>query len=271
MRALPGRLVLLGHPVAHSLSPLFQNAALERAKIPLRYEALDVGPAELASTLAQLRSIAGAGNVTIPHKEPAAAQCDELTPLARRAAAINTFWCTDGRLVGDNTDVGGFEAAVTSLLGAGEARRGRAVAVFGAGGAAAATLTAIERWPEAHVRVFSRSPGRARRLCGRFPSIAHAVERVEDAASGAHLVVNATPLGLADDSMPINPAALDAGAAVIDLVYRRGGTAWVRAARRIGLAATDGTIVLLEQGALAFERWFGVPPDRHAMREALSA
>jgi shikimate dehydrogenase len=267
---LPGRLVLLGHPVAHSLSPRFQNAALRRAGIPLVYEALDVRPAELERTLGALRSGDAAGNVTIPHKEAVVAHCDELTPVARRAGAVNTFWCEGRRLVGDNTDVGGFEVVADNLLGGSPHARPISVAVLGAGGAAAAVLVAVERWRGARARVFSRSADRTRRLCGRFAGVADPAETAEDAVRAAGLVVNATPVGLADDSMPIDPAQLDHGAVAIDLVYRRGGTAWTRAAARIGLRATDGTDVLLEQGALAFERWFGVPPDRDVMREALA-
>jgi shikimate dehydrogenase len=266
----PGRLVLLGHPVAHSLSPRFQNAALRRAGIPLVYEALDVAPTELESTLGALRAIGAAGNVTIPHKEAVAAHCDGLTPVARRAGAVNTFWCEGKQLIGDNTDVGGFEAVAAKLLGRPEGTRPISVALLGAGGAAAAVLTAIERWSGAHVRVFGRSSDRTRRLCARFAELADAVQTAEEAARGAELVVNATPIGLADDAMPIDPARLEPGAAAIDLVYRRGGTAWTRAATRLGRRAVDGTAVLLEQGALAFERWFGVAPDRAVMRDALS-
>jgi shikimate dehydrogenase len=267
---LPGRLVLLGHPVAHSVSPRFQNAALRRAGIPLVYEALDVQTVDLERTLADLRSIGGAGNVTIPHKEAVAVHCDGLTSVARRAGAVNTFWCEDGRLIGDNTDVGGFAAVAGNVLGGSVDARSISVAVLGAGGAAAAVLAAVERWRGAHARVFSRSPDRTRRLCARFGGLADPAETADDAVHAAAVVVNATPIGLADDAMPIDPGKLERGAAVIDLVYRRGGTEWTRAAARLGLRATDGTAVLLEQGALAFERWFGVPPDRDAMREALS-
>ena len=270
MSPLPGRLLLLGHPVAHSLSPLFQNAALRRAGIPLVYEALDVAPTELALTLTALRAVGAAGNVTIPHKAAVAAHCDHLTELARRVGAVNTFWCEGGRLIGDNTDVGGFEAAVAELLDRGRLGRPRTVALLGAGGAAAAVLAAVERWPDALARVFSRSSDRTCKLCERFAGVAAPVARVEDAIHGADLVVNATPLGLADDLIPMNPLLLDPGAALLDLVYRPGGTALVRAARHIGRRAADGTTLLLEQGALAFERWFGVAPDRAAMREALS-
>jgi shikimate dehydrogenase len=234
------------------------------------YEAVDVAPAELPRALVELRSIGAAGNVTIPHKEPVAAHCDELTVLARRVGAVNTFWCADGALIGDNTDVGGFAAAATRLLGTVALSRLRSVALLGAGGAAAAVVAAVEQWRGPHVRVHSRSPERTHRLCDRFPDVASPAARPDDAVRGAQLVVNATPLGLLGDAMPIDPERLDTDAAVIDLVYRRGGTPWVRAAARTGRQAADGMEVLLEQGALAFEQWFGLAPDRDAMRAALA-
>lgn len=262
----PGRLVLLGHPVAHTLSPRFQNAALRSAGIPIVYEAIDVPAHGLRAALDALRAVDAAGNVTIPHKEAMAAMCDDLTAVARRAGAVNTFWAQDGRLSGDNTDVGGFQAAVAELCGDAP----RVVALLGAGGGASAALAAVEAWRGAEARVYSRTRRRSETLCGRFAGIASAADAADEAVRGADLVVNATPVGLLDDAMPIDPSALDIGTAVLDLVYRPGGTAWVRAARARGLMASDGTTMLLEQGALAFERWFGLAADRRAMREALS-
>ena len=84
MKALPGRLVLLGHPVHHSLSPTFQNAALRSAALPLQYEAVDVDPDALDETLAGLVAAAAAGNVTIPHKERVAARCTRYRLASRR-------------------------------------------------------------------------------------------------------------------------------------------------------------------------------------------
>ncbi len=262
----PGRLVLLGHPVAHSLSPRFQNAALRSAGIPLVYEAVDVSADGLRTTLDTLRVVDAAGNVTIPHKEAVAAMCDDLTAVARRAGAVNTFWAQDGRLSGDNTDVGGFQAAVAEL----RADPPRVVALLGAGGGASAALAAVEAWGGARARVYSRTRRRTQNLCSRFTNIASAADSATEAVRGADLVVNATPVGLLDNAMPIDPSVLDAGTAVLDLVYRPGGTAWVRSARARGLMASDGTTMLVEQGALAFERWFGLFADRRAMREALS-
>ncbi len=267
MRALPGRLVLLGHPVAHSLSPRFQNAALRAAGIPLVYEAMDVAPLALRRTLTELAGIAAAGNVTIPHKEAVAACCQRLSALAERCGAVNTFWHEDGQLVGDNTDVGGVDAIASALLGA--ARSSATVTLLGAGGSAAAVVAAVERWGDARLRLYNRSVDRARALAARFGAVVEVVDSVEQALAGATLVVNATPVGLKDDALPVPVSALPAGAAVFDLVYRANETAWVRAAREAGHRAADGEGMLVEQGALSFERWFGVVPDRAVMWRAL--
>jgi shikimate dehydrogenase len=92
---------------------------------------------------------------------------------------------------------------------------------------------------------------------------------VESVAREADLVVNATSVGMRDNELPLDPARLRASATVLDLVYRRGETDWVRAARERGLPAADGLVMLVEQGAAAFERWFGFPPDRDAMWSAV--
>ena len=276
----PTRLVLLGTPVAQSLSPTFQNAALAIAGLPQRYEALETPAAALDGVLAQLALEGAAGNVTIPHKVAVHDRCAVLTPTAARAGAVNTFWFSDGTLHGDNTDVGGFRAAVNELLD-GEPPPTRVI-LLGAGGAAAAVCVAAERWGATGVHVVARSRGAAHRLVARFPELVTIVDSVESLAgsdssargrraAGAPLVVNATPLGASDDdALPMNLALLPPESAVLDLVYRRGETRFVREARAGGHRAADGLTMLLEQGALAFERWFGFAPDREAMRRSVA-
>lgn len=265
---LPGRLVLLGHPVAHSLSPAFQNAALQQAGLPLVYEALDVAPDDLSATLETLIAQRAAGNVTIPHKDAVARACAIRTPIAERAGAVNTFWVDDaGRLVGDNTDVAGFEALADTV---GVVRAGAVVACIGSGGAAAAVCAAVAGWPGAVVRLFGRSVERSAALAARFaPGVQLAVSD-DDALSAATVVVNTTPVGMRDDDLPVPIAALPRDARVMDLVYRPGETRWVREARTAGHRAADGCEMLLQQGAAAFERWFHRPPDVDAMRAALA-
>ena len=264
----PGRLVLLGHPVAHSLSPIFQNAALRAAGISLLYEAVDVVPRDLRALLKKLKDLGVAGNVTIPHKVAVHASCDELTDVAGRVGAVNTFWFESGRLHGDNTDVGGFDAAARALLGGETA--GARIVVLGSGGAAAAVIAAVEQWADARVAIVARSFERASKLARRFRDVARVEKSAEQAVADATLIVNATPVGQREAEQPLDIGIIPKTAAVMDLVYRRGGgTAWVKAARKRGNPAADGLPMLLEQGALSFQRWFGIEPDREVMRQSL--
>lgn len=269
MIARPGRLVLLGHPVAHSLSPAFQSAALAHAGIPLAYEALDVPPEALDAAVDALIAERGAGNVTIPHKEAVMRRCARLTPLAVRAGAVNTFWIdADGALAGDNTDVAGFHALLD--LASPSADDLAHVALIGAGGATGAVLIALEERGAPAVRIWNRSPARAHALAARFAPMAEACDRLDSVLAGATLVVNATPLGRLGEPWPSLGEVLAPGALVLDLAYAPGETAWVRAMRARGHRAFDGREMLLAQGASSFERWFGVAPDREVMRAALA-
>jgi shikimate dehydrogenase len=265
----PGRLVLLGHPVAHSLSPKFQTAALRAAKIECTYTALDVEPSALDQTLDRLIGEQVGGNVTVPHKQAVFVRCDARTPMAERTGAVNTFWVQDGRLHGDNTDVAGFADAALTLLG--NLRPGLRVALLGAGGAARAASVAVADWPEASLHIWNRTPSRAEALVPLGPAgRTSAEEFLAHAVRGADLVVNATSIGLHDDQIVVNPGTLSRRTACLDLVYRPGLTPWIQLARAQGRRADDGLTMLLSQGAAAFERWFGIAPDREVMRTAVA-
>jgi shikimate dehydrogenase len=263
MSALPGRLVLLGHPVSHSLSPTFQNAALTAAGIPLRYEAVEVPPGLLHVTLDDAKRERWAGNVTVPHKEAVFARCTELTPIARRVQAVNTFRASPAGIVGHNTDVAGFDTAVLDLLH--DSPHGARVGIIGAGGAAAAALAAVAEWPGSTALVSNRNEDRLRALLARFGPFASATD-VGDLARNADIVVNATSLGLhPDDPLPVDIGLLRPGCAVLDLVYSPDETRLVREARAAGFRAADGLAMLVGQGAHAFGWWFNQAPDVDVM------
>ncbi|MGI8546654.1 MAG: shikimate dehydrogenase family protein [Gemmatimonadaceae bacterium] len=266
----PARLVLLGHPVAHSLSPRMQNAALAAAGIGVHYSVLDVEPPGISVVIDELRKEGGAGNVTIPHKQTVFALCGRVTEVARTTHGVNTFWFEEGALVGTNTDVGGFDGAARNLMTQNGRALPRRVTLLGAGGSAAAVATAISGWQGTELTIWSRTEHSASNLAQRF-DCAHAERDLTLAVAGAELIVNATPIGLTDDLLPVPIELLGPDAAVMDLVYRARDTPWVRAARSAGLPAVDGLPMLVEQGALAFECWFGFAPDRRVMWEAAVA
>jgi len=266
-------LALLGDPVAHSRSPVFQNAAIRALGLDGVYLALRCGPAELTGLLRGLALAGGGGNVTVPHKEAAYEAVDRATPAADATAACNTFWLADGEVWGDNTDVAGFHAALRLLLGRSIA--GGRVLVIGAGGAARAVVHALASHGAERIVILNRTAERARDLAGRFGEAMARIDVVTSAEALAgdsfDLAVNATSLGLhADDPLPLDPRRAPPIDAALDLVYGPAGeTPWIRAMGSHGVATADGTEMLLQQGAASFRRWWGVDPPMKAMRAAL--
>lgn len=252
---------LLGDPVAHSLSPLMQNAAFRTLGLDAVYVPLRCSSNALAALMETLAAEGGGGNVTIPHKARAAGV------LASQGAigmpVCNTFWGRNGHLEGAETDSGAMLAALSRL-----GSPGGPWLVIGTGGSASAALLAARKAGVA-VAVQSRSVERA----SQFAAVADeaGVELVEPAT--CEVVLNCTPLGMRDgDPLPLQPERAPPGRVALDLVYRRGETAWVRAMRSAGWQAADGREVLLEQGATAFELWFpGLAAPREAMRAAVHA
>ena len=243
------------------------NAALAEVGLyDWRYQHLPVAPGVLAETVAGLPAAGFAGaNVTIPHKEAALALADDATDVAREIGAANTLTFDGGRVLADNTDAPGLIAA----LGAGV--EGRRALVLGAGGSARAVAWALREEGAAEVMVWSRSPARTEGLARDLDvrPVLH--------PQPADLLVNCTPVGLADDGDLQGVAALkeleleadevDTYASVVDLVPRA-DTPLLRAARARGVDTVDGLEVLVHQGALSFERWTGRPAPLAVMRQA---
>jgi shikimate dehydrogenase len=261
---------LLGDPVSHSLSPAFQNAALRAAGLDGVYVALRCAPSEVAGLIRGIARAGGGGNVTVPHKEAAAAAVDRRTPTVERTGACNTFWLEDGEVWGDNTDVAGARAAIRAVAGDGAPA---SVLVIGAGGAARAVLCAVEGSAR-RVTILNRGLGRANELAARFASDSLQIEVLPLDADlsdrSFDLAINSTSLGLRP-SDPLPPTGGARFAAALDVVYSSTGTPWVQHVRAHGIPAADGKEMLLQQGAAAFRRWWGAEPPIDAMRAALGA
>jgi shikimate dehydrogenase len=263
-------IALLGDPVAHSLSPKVQNAAIRAAGVDAVYLALRCDARSFEGLLRGIAGAGGAGNVTVPHKQRAAALIDNRTDAVERTGSCNTFWCENDELHGDNTDVDGFSAAARELIGP---PAGARVLILGAGGAARAAVVSLLQGRADAIHVHARGLHRAAALREHLDPRGRRVTVLEQLdplrREGYDLVVNATPLGLgSDDEVPLDLDLPSRIGAVLDLTYRPGTTLWVRQARDRGLPAADGTGMLLHQGAAAFRRWFQRYPDLEVMRAA---
>jgi shikimate dehydrogenase len=258
------RLGVAGWPVAHSLSPAMQNAALESVGLAgWRYQRLPIPPELFDETVTTL---AGAGfrgiNVTIPHKRAALALATDPTPRARAIGAANTLiFEAVGTIRADNTDAPGLVAALPF------SPAGRTALVLGAGGSARAAVWALVDAGAREVRVWNRTPERARELCAALGAVQ--VER----ADPADLLVNCTSVGLDPARDGFKPLPLDADdvtsyECVVDLVYSATETPLVQAARACRVRVVDGRELLVRQGALSFEMFTGHAAPIEVMRRA---
>ena len=271
------RVVLIGHPVAHSLSAAMQQAAFDHLGIDAQYELWDRTPAQLADTIAELRGEEFLGaNVTIPHKERAVPLVDRQTDEAHATGAVNTLTREGRKLVGHNTDVAGFKVALDKLVG--RQKMPRQAVVLGAGGGARAVVYGLIREGFQHVAVFNRHLHRGEQMVKHFGrSAAHMDLRampwhesiLEAELAKSKVLVNATSIGLGDDSSPIPAEILPPELLVLDLIYKR--TRLLRDAAAAGCTTSDGELMLLHQGAAAFTLWTGQPAPIEAMQEALKA
>lgn len=258
-------LMVIGDPVAHSLSPAMHNAAFRALGLDAVYVALRVSNDALPQVLAMQAATGGAGNVTVPHKEAVERSVARKTDVCVRVGACNTFWAEDGVLIGDNTDVQGVSAALEKI-GATNTKRWL---VTGTGGSArAVAVAAADRGATLFVRSRDRARGQA------FATWASGIGAKATAANTpveVDVAINATPLGLTGhDPLPIDINHLPGVQCALDLVYAPGETRWVHTLRERGVVAADGREMLVQQGAAAFERFFpGVDAPVEVMRAAV--
>ncbi len=253
---------LLGDPVAHSLSPRFQNAGFVAAGLDAVYVALRCSPEDLPALIATLTANGGGGNITIPHKHPAATIPGARGSRVEEIGVANTFGLGEDGLTFRNTDVDGVLASLDALNAPNTAWY-----LLGTGGSARAVVAAArERGAKLAIRsrVESREMEFADWVRGFGVAIAHPDE--------CEVVVNATPLGLAAaDASPLDVAQYPHLQAALDLTYVANGiTPWVAECLRRGLRAMDGRRMLVAQGAASWDLWFpGVTPPLEVMRAAL--
>lgn len=270
------RVVLIGHPVAHSLSGAMQQAAFDELGIDARYELWDRAPIALADAIIEIRGDEFLGaNITIPHKERVVPMVDRLTEEATATGAVNTLTREGKRLVGHNTDVAGFKVALDKLVG--RQKMPRQAVVLGAGGGGRAVVYGLIREGFQRIIVFNRHLHRAEGLVKHFGRTAAHMELrampwhesiIESELAKTKILINATSIGLTSDMSPVPAEALHDDLLVLDLIYSR--TRLLRDAEAAGATVADGELMLLNQGAAAFTLWTGQPAPLALMQSKLA-
>jgi shikimate dehydrogenase len=281
----PIRLAVIGDPVAHSLSPQMQNAALRDCGVDMQYARVQLRETELAEACELVRQNQFVGlNVTLPHKERMLPLMDEIDENAKEAGVINTIAIRDQKLIGFNTDGIGFSHAIREDFSID--LRDLRVLVLGAGGAARAIAFECARQGCERLVIANRTRPKAEHLVQRLqswfagPRVLGPVARLQ--AIGwdeselrtqiAHtdLLVNATPLGLQrSDQSPVAEHLLAPHLMIFDTTYNAGRSPLLMAAAKMGARGSNGLSMLIHQGARAFELWFGREAPVEVMRRAV--
>lgn len=273
-------LAVLGHPVAHSRSPQMHNPALEEARLPGSYVRIDLRPEEFSEAMTVLPQLGFLGaNVTIPHKAAAFAAVSTMSETARRCGAVNTLAFTPDGLAGHNTDAPGLKRALLEAFGVELAEL--RVLILGAGGGAgqaAAVQCAMEGCRR--LVLVNRTLGKAERLLAELGDLLPGTDRLVALSTeegtlareigDVDLIINASSVGMKESDPELVPANLwRSNHLVYDMIYAPPRTRLLQEAAAAGASTANGLGMLLWQGALAFEYWFGQPAPLEAMRRGL--
>jgi shikimate dehydrogenase len=266
---------IIGDPIAHSLSPVMQNAAFAALNIDAIYVPFHVQGADLGVAIFGLKALNVQGlNVTIPHKETVCQYLDEIDASARLIGAVNTVVRRDGKFIGFNTDGLGLMHSIAADLHF-ELNNASRVIIVGAGGAARAAIVSLAQKGVERITIINRNLQRAQTLVERyavgFPNTVFVAEQLysdwDDELSSVrevecfkkcNLIINSTSIGLSGESFNVIPwPELNSAAVVYDMVYSAQTTSLVSAASAAGFIACGGLGMLTAQGAAAFELWTG--------------
>ncbi|MEI6819367.1 MAG: shikimate dehydrogenase [Verrucomicrobiota bacterium] len=276
---MPARLAVIGHPIAHSASPPMHQAALDAAGIEARYIRIDVGPGQVGEAFARMRALGFIGcNVTVPHKLDAMAACDEVPPDAQAMGAVNTIRFDEDATRGFNTDGPGFDHAIEDDFNVPLASLN--VVIVGAGGGAGqavatqACLSGVKKLVVVNRTVEKLGPlvARLRLLSPQTEIVALFFDdpALAEQCLSCDLIVNTSSVGLKIGDPSILPAAcLRKDHLVYDTIYQPPVTPLLALAGDLGCHTANGISMLLNQGALAFQRWFPETAPLPVMRAAL--
>lgn len=270
--------IILGNPIAHSLSPAMYNAAFNSLKLNCLYMASQVEEGQLQAAIQGIKALGiRGGNVTVPFKEKVIPYLDGITEEARHIGAVNTLYWERGKLWGTNTDGPGFLCALEKEEP--NYRDYNHALILGAGGAARAIVVSLALAGIKNITIINRKREKALELAAKAHTLgcmASALDwnegGLEEVFRGRGLIINTTSLGMnpQEDKMPpLNPLWLGPQHLVVDIIYKPSMTLLLSSASKRGCRTMNGIGMLLEQGILAFEKWSGYKAPVEVMKREL--
>ncbi|MCP4000778.1 MAG: shikimate dehydrogenase [Gammaproteobacteria bacterium] len=270
--AKPDRYAVIGHPIAHSKSPIIHQLFAQQTGEAISYEAIDVPADELAEMISEFMAEDGCGlNVTVPHKQNALVLMDTLTDRAKLAGAVNTITRgDDDKLQGDNTDGIGLIADLRENLNV--ELIDSSILILGAGGATRGIVPPLMEQKPAELIIANRTVDKAQALSNAFVDLGNIDACGFDNLNNRqfHLIINATSAGLEGELPPFPSSMLSPDTVCYDLSYSMRDTPFISWAKQHGCKqAYQGWGMLVEQAAESFAIWRGLRPETAEVRARL--
>ena len=247
---------VIGNPIEHSLSPKLHNYWIKKNNIDAVYDKKQLNESDIEGVISKIKNDKIHGmNVTVPFKKSVIPFLDQLTPLAKEVQSVNTIFKKDNKVVGDNTDVGGFEKGLKYIN---YDLKNKSVFILGAGGVASSIILALKRLGAAKIILSNRTKEKANDLKKKYTDL-EIIDWGE--IPDFDMIINATSLGLKNnDQIKLNYAEIGTNKLFYDIIYNPNKTKFLSKANQFGNQIENGKMMFIYQAQLAFKIWHNILP-----------
>ena len=247
---------VIGNPIEHSLSPKLHNHWIKENKINATYDKKQLNESNIEEIIGEVKKGKINGiNVTVPFKKSVIPFLDQLTPLAKEVQSVNTIFKKDNKVVGDNTDIGGFEKSLKYIN---YDIKNKNVFILGAGGVVPSIILALKRLGAAKIILSNRTKEKADDLKKKYTDL-EIIDWGE--TPDFDMIINATSLGLKkNDQIKLNYAEIGTNKLFYDIIYNPSKTKFLSEAKQFGNQIENGKMMFIYQAQLAFRIWHNILP-----------
>ena len=248
--------LVIGNPIEHSLSPQLHNYWIKENKIKATYDKMQLNESDIEEIIGKVKKGKIDGiNVTIPFKKSVIPFLDQLTPLAKEVQSVNTIFKKDNKVIGDNTDIGGFEKGLKYIN---YDLKNKKVFILGAGGVVPSIILALKRLGAAKIILSNRTKKKANDLKKKYTDL-EIIDWGE--TPDFDMIINATSLGLKkNDQIKLNYAEIGTNKLFYDIIYNPSKTKFLLKAKQFGNQIENGKMMFIYQAQLAFKIWHNILP-----------
>ncbi len=248
--------LVIGNPIKHSLSPKLHNHWIKENKIDATYDKRRLNESDIEEIIEEVKKGKIDGiNVTVPFKKSVIPFLDQLTALAKEVQSVNTIFKKDDKIIGDNTDIGGFEKGLKYIN---YDLKNKNVFILGAGGVASSIILALKRLGAAKIILSNRTKKKADDLKKKYTDL-EIINWGE--TPDFNVIINATSLGLkSDDQIKLNYTDIGTNKLFYDIIYNPNKTKFLSKAEQFGNQIENGKMMFIYQAQLAFRIWHNILP-----------